>query len=250
LICSSFPEIAMRALLAALVGAFVAGLSPSSVQASLITYSFNGVISSVTDSSAPLGDVGGISVGDLFTGSFQFETNDAGADLDADPNRGLYFLTNSVISSITMTVNGLTFTAGPGAVDIRNNAVSTLSPNTDLLNYTGGAVDVFPPGWSTTAPLGNSLQVAFADASGTVYPGDALPTSFNVSDFDAGQMALSFANVTFPGGSDVSISIVGDLNLAAVPEPSSMCLAGVAAAAATFAARRRRKSGMRPGGSL
>jgi hypothetical protein len=239
-------RLSMRARLQFVLAASAVVVTATPVSAALVSYNFSGTISQVNDTAAPTGNVGGITIGDTFFGSFQFETNDAGPDLDADPSRGLYFPTGSVVSSITATIDGLTFVAGPGAVDIRNNVVSTLGPNTDLLNYTGGAVDTFPAGWSTTTPLASSLQIAFADASGLTLPNDALVTSFDPSQWDAAQVGLSFSNVSFPGGTDTNVSIIGDVNLtpAAVPEPSSAALLAIAGLVGAGVHRfRRRKAG-------
>lgn len=207
------------------VATFVA--APAS--AALVSYNFSGTISQVTDTTAPAGNVGGLNVGDTFFGSFQYESADAGADSDADPSRGFYALTGSVTSLLTVTVDGLTFSAGPGAVDVRNDVVSSLSANSDALFYSGGPFDALPPGWSFSPPAGSGVTVAFIDPTGTTFASDALPTSFDVTDWFASQLFLSFTNVTFPGGTDQNVSIVGDVNLipAAVPEPSSVVLLGL-----------------------
>jgi len=232
----------MRSTLWAVSLAALLGL-PDLARADLVTYSFNGVISDITDSSAPIDNVGGITIGSTFSGFFQYETTGAVDSDVGDPNRGLYLMaTSGPASFITMTVNGLTFTAGPGAVDVRNNAVSTLSANTDLVNYTGGAIDTYPSGWSTSSPLATSLQIAFAQAAGTLYANDAIPTSFNPASFDAGQLALSFSNVTFPGGTDSSVSIIGNVNLEAVPEPTSLLYGALAIGAGSMLRRRRHSS--------
>ncbi|HVJ84553.1 MAG TPA: hypothetical protein VM452_02850 [Caulifigura sp.] len=213
---------------------------PARARADLVTYSFGGVISDIADTSAPIDNVGGITIGSTFSGYFQYETNGA-VDVDvADVNRGLYLLgTSGPASFFSVTVNGLTFTAGPGGVDVRNNVPSDLSPTTDFLNYTGGAVDTYPAGWSTTSPLATSLQAGFFDASGTLYSGDAIPTTFNPNDFDVGVLFLTFSNVTFPGGTDASVTITGDINLEAVPEPSSLIFGTVAAGGGLLLRRRR-----------
>lgn len=217
----------MRSLM--LVAAAVLAF-PITGPAALVSYNFSGTVTEVDDSIAPLANVGGITVGDAFTGSFQFETNDAGPDLNAgNPNIGVYSLAGSATSFMTLTIDGLTFVAGPGSVQVHNNVLSALSPVSDALFYAGGPLDVLPAGWSFSPPAGSNVGIAFIDPTGTAFASDALPTTFDPSDWFASELFLSFTNVTFPGGSDSNVDVTGAVNLtpAAVPEPSSLMLLGL-----------------------
>jgi hypothetical protein len=209
---------------------------------------FNGTITSVTDTVGPLGDVGGINVGDSFTGSFTYESTASGGDIDADPNRGLYFFTPAGFNTVSVTIDGLTFDTNPtqtSGADIRNNTMSTLSANTDLLNVFKGGPNL-PAGWSVALPASSLLQVAYLDAAGTALPNDSLPSSFSLADWDVGAIFLSFAgNVTFPGGNDNAVSIEGTINFTPVPEPSGLLLMSTAAFALSLVRRRLSFAGIK-----
>jgi len=239
-----------------LLGLLAVLFTPNTSFGSLITYNFTGVIRETLQetttivggqpvtTTSPLASVGAISAGDLFFGTFQFETNDAAPDgfgIGPDPggNEGFYSLSGSLVSSMTVTIDGLTFSAGPGYVATRNNVnVPVLSPSSDVLAVVSDSVSGFPAGWNS---VGTSIATAFADGSGTVFTNDALPTSFTPGDFNLGELSLSFfQTVNFPGGSLPStVRIYGNINLEAVPEPSSMILVSVAGGLGLVLRRRR-----------
>jgi len=229
----------MRPSLMLLIG-LALGASDSDVRADLVTHSFNGVITSLTDSNAPAGNVGGITVGSTFTGQFQYQTFDASSDgFPGDPTHGVYTLFGGgASSSMSITINGLTFTAGPGNIDIYNNTPLSTPANSDLFFYAGGPVDLYPAGWSTSSALGG-MFLNWTDSTGTAFASDALPTTFDPLAWQQGQLTLNLRDILFPGGSETSVSMIGSIAMAeAVPEPSSLLL--TAAAAAGFAVRRWR----------
>ncbi|QDT53670.1 PEP-CTERM motif protein [Caulifigura coniformis] len=83
------------------------------------------------------------------------------------------------------------------------------------------------------------MFLAWADPTGTAFASDALPTVFDPLAWQLGQLTLELRNITFLGGTETSVSMVGSIEMPeAVPEPSSLLL--TAAAAAGFAVRRRR----------
>ena len=189
--------------------------------ASIVTIPFQGTITIVTDSSAPIGNVGGIVVGSAFSGTFSFETSTT--DLDNDPNNGLYLTPNLV--AFDLLIGGVQFVGNSSTMHgliISNNADTQFGNNTDVFDVTQQVTD--PAGWSSASPFGR-LDVLFFDTTGTVFTDDTIPGSLTLSDFDLGFINLRYLNVvTFPGGSESEIDIIGEINLSAIPEPSSVSI--------------------------
>jgi hypothetical protein len=206
----------------------VLGLS-STAEADLVTYAFQGQITTFTAS----GDLGGINLGDSFFGSFQYDTSLTGPDgRPGDPSWGDYSPAVSPLNNLSVTVEGWTFSGSPTSIAARNNygipAVDELQVS---LSGTG-----LPAGWSASA---FSAFALFEDSTTTVFSNDSIPMSFNPAAFDRGIVQFRMTSAVVPGGiAPVSAMFTGTIDLAAVPEPSSILLTAGAAALGLLRVRR------------
>ena len=195
------------------------------LRADIVTQSFTGVITVINSggqAGTSIGSVDGISIGSTFTGSFSYQTNNSGADLDSTASQGLFLITPSVDTFLTVNIGGKTFQKATGSnltVQTFNNVVSTLSNNSDLLSLSATG-PVLPTGWTVTNANTTSLRFTFAEPTGLVLSSDALPTSFSTNWTNRIFSQTFNANVTTPTGVITGLYIEG--NLVAVPEPTSI----------------------------
>ena len=214
--------------------------------ADVVTFSFTGSITSVMENSTPVFGIGGIDLGDSFSGSFRYDTTKAGADLVGSADTGLYRFNNPVVDSasnfVAVNIDSKQF-GTPNTLtgvlfgDMRNNVVSNLSNTSDLFSVRT-LLPTLPAGWSVTSP---ALTVAFIDPTGTAFSNDSLPTSFSVGSWQQGSVLLSFGSVTFPGGSATNVSIEGTILINPIPEPSSILLFGSAGMGLLLVGRRKKQ---------
>ncbi len=212
----------------------VVALAPTAACGDLVTYNFSGTITSVTDSSSPFGNVGGITVGDWFTGTLTYDSNGPAPDTNTDPNIG-NFLFGTTGGQMSVTIDGLTFSTGVRSYEVGNEQPTAVSSNGDYFNVVGAALFSEPSGWSGT---GRALEFYFADTTGGAFSSDAFPSA--PMSFDYGQILLRYTTVNFPGGSDSNVIIMGTMNVQGVPEPSSVLLTGLAVAMGAFRRLQRR----------
>ncbi len=214
-------------------------------RADVVTFSFTGSITSITENNMPVFGIGGIDLGDAFSGSFRYDTANASSDLNGAADTGLYRFNvpavNSANNFVTVNIDSKQFGtpntfAGVLFADMRNNVTSNLSTTSDLF-IVRTLAPTSPAGWSTTGP---ALTVAYIDPSGTAFSNDSLPTSFSITPWQQGVVLLSFGTATFPGGSASNVNIEGTITIAAIPEPSAILLFGTAGGSLLLFVRRKK----------
>ncbi len=214
------------------------------VNAAVVTSTFSGVITAVNQqgqNGPSLGSVDGISIGQSFTAQFSYQTANSGADQQGSATQGLFSISPSAETFLTVNVNGRVFqktTLGVLFVQTGDDQVSTLSNSTDFLSLLA-ITPSLPSGWSSTAGT-YSTRLTFFDQSGQALLNDALPSQFS-NLFSVGIFSTTFnSSVNTPSGNIDQLYIEGSLNMTAVPEPSTMILGACAALVPPLFARLRR----------
>ncbi|MEQ1827456.1 MAG: hypothetical protein ABL921_15970 [Pirellula sp.] len=201
------------------------------IHADIVTNTFTGVITLVNSGGqggTSIGSADGISVGTPFTATFSYQTNSSSADFDITTSQGLFFISPTVETFLTMSVGGKVFeksATGNLTVQTFNNIASALSPNTDLLSL-AAIGPTLPTGWSVANPTTAISRLTFFDALGLAMASDALPNTFS-PNWSLGVFSQQFNDsVTTPSGTISQLYFEGSLNLVAVPEPASWaCIA-------------------------
>jgi hypothetical protein len=191
--------------------ALVVALLGAPARADLITYTFTGKVTSVDPALA-----GTFSAGQTLTGQYTFDpttppvagSNSSFAVFDALTN--LHFTLGSY-SAASSAAPEIQVDNAPTAPDDRYAVVSRASQG-----LTGPSVNGLPL---------NFFAFRLDDSTGTVFSNALiLPTSLNLSSFDSTAFFLFFGN-TSPA--IVSGTITSLTPVTAVPEPSSLALAGI-----------------------
>ncbi len=190
-------------------------------------------------------------------------TNGGAFDITA-VTTGLTLATNqSITGSGTIVTTGKTFTANgilaPGfstgvITNTGNFTIGSSAETLTLMELAGtngvAGVDFDQLTVSGTLTLGGALTITnfggfSLDSVGTYNLFDAASFANNFASVMVGVTSLSDSSGTWTGNNGISTytftSSTGDLNIAAVPEPSTLALFGLGAAA-LFVLRRRRKA--------
>jgi hypothetical protein len=203
-------------------------------RAAQVTVNFTGTVTGLPD---PTGVFAGAAVGDTFSGTLVYDTTAAAVAPGADPAQYLYSGSSTPPFAsplgITFTLHGVTIAPRyPGAmiVTVQNDLASNPT-----------FPDVFIAQAAAASPgvgVGNpQIDFAVADRTGTALSSTALPTSLDLHRFTDGEFRL-FNNTA----GNVFDLLTGTINVGAVPEPSSLVLAGTAALAGLGAWARRRRA--------
>lgn len=160
-----------------------------------------------------------------------FEYDPNATDLAPDPNFGTFL---DISGHLSATIGTQTFSGNRDSAEVRNND----SGNDVVILYT--PMDSFPDGWAPNGGAGQRLMTfALLDPSGTVFDGDTLPSSIDLSDYNLRLATINFlVGATFPGGS-TSRSILIE-SATEVPEPSSEVMFAVGSMCVLGWLRRRR----------
>lgn len=218
---------------ATICGGLLLVMAPTIATATPVTYQFTGHLTSMNYLS-----IGGIKVGDAFSGTFSYDPADT-ADSNPSPSSGIYTQSGTV-TNIAATVHGLTF-VGP------TNATATIA----ITNDTSG-MDTFlerslfphsllPPGWSHSGF--ESMYIGLQDTSQTVFASDSLPAALSLSSFTNSTFTWRAEEGTLstPTGFYSVPTFTGRIEtLAQVPEPTSILMATIGGAGWIFAVRQRR----------
>jgi hypothetical protein len=200
---------------------FVLAFVVSDARAAQIPVNFTGSITSVTVDGVA-SSLGGIDVGDSFSGFFVYDTN--ATLLYSDSQRAIYRMSD--FTAISLIIDGMPFQGKDtfAALNIFNDVVSSESDNSDLF-----AVQQeinLPSGWSTTSPSGTTATAALLDAEGIIFDDLSVPNSIALTDFDLGEIELHLPDLTVAGSGvePALVLIKGGINI--VPEPSSLAMCG------------------------
>jgi hypothetical protein len=142
--------------------------------AKMITYQFNGTVTSTNTGSTTIQEV---DVGDTVTGEFTYDTQ--GSDsMPSDPKSGLY-----PSESFSLTVKGYSFDASDNNISVTNDSVLIEgSPPVDAFEVVSPLREVAGSSLSGLPPA--QMDLVMIDSDATVFSNDALPASLNIDDFE------------------------------------------------------------------
>ncbi len=233
--------------LSLLLGMLASIVCCGKLKADIVTHFFSGTVTKVNSGGQQgpsIGSVSNISIGSSFTATFSYQTNNAGADLNASTSLGLFSISPSVDTFLTVNINGNNFQkSGTSNLGVQtfNNVVSDLSNSSDLISLFSNA-PLLPANWSVPNPNTSTVRLVYIDPSGLAMPNDSLPNTFSPLWSNA-TFSLSFNDqVTTPSGTITGLYIEGTVT--AVPEPSSIACVAIGGMGLAFARRfaRRRPS--------
>ena len=203
-------------------------------RASLIQYNFGGVITSASPST-------GVSVGDRFTGTFTYETNDAVPNGSGNGSQSYYFgqyggFTNPPdASGFTIQVDGKTILDTQGGLGMGlTNVTQPNQPGFPAATQSLVGITGLGQNGSKT-----SADVQFYNPTASVLPSLGPPTSINLSDFPNSTLYVyGYGN----SGSSSNLPVLqGNIDtLTAVPTPEPGTLTIFAIAGWFLRSRRRR----------
>jgi hypothetical protein len=195
-----------------------------SLQASVTSYNFAGVIDAISENSNPA--FSGVTVGDNISGFFEFD-----ADLP--------------LSSSTYGFSKISITIGGNTITLDHHIYIRGENNYD--HYAHGTVDQFTYDFDSAGATTELdplyvylLRTSFIDTSASIYAGLAdptLPLELNLTDYDINTWNFR--------GSDIDtrtqdFNFSGTITSIAVPEPNSALILGIIALPLAFISNRRR----------
>jgi hypothetical protein len=164
-------------------------------------------------------DATGINVGDIFSGVFTYDTSKDGTEIGSIKT---YLNSPLFISASINNFNWTNESPASAFIDIYNDD----STYGDFFNYYGVNVN-------SNYSMGNGhILVSLGDTTGSVFTSTSLPTSFDLSEFNAGVGVFDFA--TYPslkihrsGPEGDRYTMIGQItSISPVPEPSTLFLLG------------------------
>lgn len=201
---------------AAALGLGLLAISASDARAALITYSYTGQVTGITQNP-------GLAVGDIISGSFSYDTT--AADTAPSALDGNYDAVSGAGESLSY-VGGFTVpksfhrvTDGIGGFDQFRMAgtVNTLG--------SGGIFQL--------------MLIELVDLTGTAFTSDATPLSLDFADFDEGFFQIAFRTAQ-ETRNNVAVGNLLSLSVQVVPEPSAILLFAAGATLLGGVGHRRR----------
>jgi len=189
-------------------------LMPAPAAASQITFTFQG--------SFDFSNTAGISVGDLFSGSFTYDT----AALDAspaDPTLGSYDLVGATLT----TPLGTTAVGATGFVSVNLDAGN--QDHQLVVNYNG-----------SFGAQGFNFDLRLIDTDGVIFPDDGLPASLSLAGFESAYLDIDFFADVETHGSGPLRTLVQEPSPVPEPATATLLLSGLGMWAAHSRRRRAR----------
>lgn len=208
-----------------LVAMLWTALAATTARAAPVTFYFEGHIEHFYTEEVP-----GINVGDLFSGSFTFDSE------AAKLGEGVY----DIAVAINAMVNGLSYQSigrPQGAVNITNGAIDSLAINTypgfiDPIHNTGPAIGPLTPYF---------LNLDLIDDTGQAFNSNTLPTALDLSTFTHSAFYFNWLHSYYSQVAAYGpLTYLSTTDPSAVPEPNVAALVLGGTALAMMIRRRRR----------
>ena len=212
------PRIRSLSLLLVLISPLIASMT----NAASISWLATGTFYSVTDT----GDVfeGQISIDTPFTGIFQYDTSSIPYETHPDAE---YYAFDPSEGFLSMSL----FVGSIEAYSIPSGSARMGVQNDNAVGFDHFQLNHF----DASSVVGNvtSLEVAFRDSTGTAFSDLAIPTSFDLGDFDTHYFGL-----TASAGEDLGVALGEIQSLTLIPEPGTAALLAFGLAALSTIRRR------------
>ncbi len=199
-----------------LAAAFLLMAPLGEAQAVPVTFEFSGHITSVLDCDNVL--AGAVSEGDLFAGTFTYDT--ATPDSDPSPWVGAYWHETTPYS-ISVELNGLSFESNPTVPSFLAEVRDVSDNDTVALSSLSNLMPALDQGLSL-------ILLKFVDPAGQALSSTDLPTSYNLDDW-----SQEWGGLTLWAGDCISeytlqgvVNRIENVEINAIPEPGSLLLIG------------------------